>query len=71
MSLAQDGPDGLEQALADAVSETSPGLVPDCLWGPVAEAAFAALGRSGEGTEAEHGLRADRFACGRGGVAAR
>ncbi|WP_254396989.1 hypothetical protein [Streptomyces sp. AC558_RSS880] len=52
VSPAQEGPDGLEQALADAVSETSPGLVPDCLWGPVTEAAFAALGRSGEDTEA-------------------
>jgi NADPH:quinone reductase-like Zn-dependent oxidoreductase len=52
VSLAHDGPDGLEQALADAVSETSPGLVLDYLWGPVAEAAFAALGRSGEDTEA-------------------
>ncbi|PGH47173.1 hypothetical protein CRI70_29910 [Streptomyces sp. Ru87] len=52
MSLAQDGPGGLEQALADAVSETSPGLVLDYLWGPVAEATFAALGRSGEDTEA-------------------
>lgn len=52
VSLAQDGPGGLEQALADAVSETSPGLVLDYLWGPVAEATFAALGRSGEDTEA-------------------
>jgi NADPH:quinone reductase-like Zn-dependent oxidoreductase len=52
VSLAHDGPDDLEKALADAVSETSPGLVLDYLWGPVAEAAFAVLGRSGEDTEA-------------------
>ncbi|GGP02209.1 zinc-binding alcohol dehydrogenase family protein [Nonomuraea glycinis] len=52
VSLAHDGPDGMEKALADAVSETSPGLVLDYLWGPVAEAAFAVLGRSGEDTEA-------------------
>jgi NADPH:quinone reductase-like Zn-dependent oxidoreductase len=52
VSLAHDGPHGLEKALADAVSETSPGLVLDYLWGPVAEAAFAVLGRSGEDTEA-------------------
>jgi NADPH:quinone reductase-like Zn-dependent oxidoreductase len=52
VSLAHDGPDGLEKALADAVSETSPGLVLDYLWGPVAEAAFAGLGRGGEDTEA-------------------
>lgn len=52
VSLDHDGPDGLEKALADAVSETSPGLVLDYLWGPVAEAAFAVLGRSGEDAEA-------------------
>lgn len=52
VSLAQDGPDGLEKALADAVDEASPDLVLDYLWGPVAEAAFAVLGRSGEDTEA-------------------
>ena len=52
VSLAHDGPDSLQKALADAVSETSPGLVLDYLWGPIAEAAFAALGRNGEGTEA-------------------
>ena len=33
------------------MSETSPGLVLDYLWGPVAEATFAVLGR-GEDTEA-------------------
>ncbi|MFI9534404.1 zinc-binding dehydrogenase [Nocardia fusca] len=53
VSLAHEGPDGLEAALADAVSETSPGLVLDYLWGPVAEAAFTVLGRSGEDTEAD------------------
>lgn len=52
VSLAHDGPDGMEKALADALSETSPGLVLDYLWGPVAEAAFAVLGRSGEDAEA-------------------
>lgn len=51
VSPAQDWPDGPEQALADAVSETSPGLVPDCLWGLDTEPAFAALGRDGEDTE--------------------
>ncbi|WP_241177834.1 hypothetical protein [Mycolicibacterium nivoides] len=34
VSLAHNGPDGLEKALADVVSETSPGLVMDYLWGP-------------------------------------
>lgn len=53
VSLAQNGPDGLEKALADAVAETQPGLVLDYLWGPVAEAAFAVLGRSGEDAEAD------------------
>lgn len=53
VSLAQDGPDGLEKALADAVAEAQPGLVLDYLWGPVAEAAFAVLGRGGEDTEAD------------------
>ncbi|HUQ58404.1 zinc-binding alcohol dehydrogenase family protein [Lentzea sp.] len=53
VSLAQNGPDDLEKALADAVAEAQPGLVLDYLWGPVAEAAFAVLGRSGEDTEAD------------------
>ncbi|MCG8917691.1 zinc-binding alcohol dehydrogenase family protein [Actinokineospora sp. PR83] len=53
VSLAQDGPDGLEKALADAVAEAQPGLVLDYLWGPVAEAAFAVLGRGREDTEAD------------------
>ncbi|ULN49548.1 zinc-binding dehydrogenase [Mycolicibacterium goodii] len=52
VSLAHDGPDDLQKALADAVSETSPSLVLDYLWGPVAEAAFAVLGRGGEDTAA-------------------
>ncbi|MFD5667833.1 hypothetical protein ACFWIK_23300 [Streptomyces anthocyanicus] len=52
VSPAQDGPDALEQALADAMSETSPGLVLDCLWGPVTKAYFAALRRSGGNTGA-------------------
>lgn len=52
VSLAHDGPDSMEKALADAVSEASPGLVLDYLWGPVAEATFAVLGRSGDDTEA-------------------
>ncbi|MGX1033006.1 hypothetical protein [Streptomyces ambofaciens] len=34
VSLAQDGPDALEQALTDAVSATPPGFALDCLWGP-------------------------------------
>ncbi|CAM3365588.1 zinc-binding alcohol dehydrogenase family protein [Kibdelosporangium persicum] len=53
VSLVQNGPDALEQALAGAVAETSPSLVLDYLWGPVAEAAFAVLGRGGEDTEAD------------------
>ncbi len=53
VSLAHGGPDGLEKALADAVAEAQPGLVLDYLWGPVAEAAFAVLGRGGEDTEAD------------------
>ncbi|MEV1118808.1 zinc-binding dehydrogenase [Actinosynnema sp. NPDC049800] len=48
VSLAQDGPDALERALAGAVAEARPGLVLDYLWGPIAEAAFAVLGRGGE-----------------------
>jgi NADPH:quinone reductase-like Zn-dependent oxidoreductase len=55
VSLVQDGPDALEKALAGAVAETPPGLVLDYLWGPVAEAAFAALGRGGEDTGEDAG----------------
>lgn len=40
-------PDAWVAALAAAVAETPPTLVLDYVWGPVAEAAFAALGRSG------------------------
>jgi len=47
VSLVQDGPDALEGALAGAVAETPPGLVLDYLWGPIAEAAFAVLGKGG------------------------
>ncbi|WP_399892958.1 hypothetical protein ACGH7X_34440 [Streptomyces sp. BBFR51] len=52
VSLTQDGPDALEQALADAMSETSPRLVPNCLWGPVTKAFFAAPLSNGENTGA-------------------
>ncbi|MFC4626646.1 zinc-binding dehydrogenase [Promicromonospora alba] len=51
VSLAHS--DDLTKALADAMSGTSPDLVLDYVWGPVAEATFAVLGRSGEGTEAD------------------
>lgn len=51
VSLAHS--DDLTKALADAMSGTSPNLVLDYLWGPVAEATFAVLGRSGEDTEAD------------------
>lgn len=51
VSLAHS--DDLTKALADAMSGTSPDLVLDYLWGPVAEATFAVLGRSGEDTEAD------------------
>ncbi|ROP37157.1 quinone oxidoreductase family protein [Saccharothrix texasensis] len=53
VSLAQDGPDALEEALAGALADRSPGLVLDYLWGPVAEAAFAAVGRGGADAEAD------------------
>ncbi|ALX66034.1 quinone oxidoreductase family protein [Microbacterium sp. XT11] len=53
VSLAHDGRDDLESALADALSDSSPSLVLDYLWGHVAEATFAVLGRRGEGTEAD------------------
>ncbi|XVS66462.1 zinc-binding dehydrogenase [Actinosynnema sp. CA-299493] len=53
VSLVQDGPDALAEALAGALAGTAPGLVLDYLWGPVAEAAFAALGRGGADTEAD------------------
>ncbi|MFJ9553960.1 hypothetical protein ACIRPH_09095 [Nocardiopsis sp. NPDC101807] len=47
VSLAHDGPDALAAALAATVEQDPPALVLDFLWGTVAEAAFAALGRSG------------------------
>jgi len=53
VSLNQDGPEALENALAAAIGEASPSLVLDYVWGPVAEAAFGALGRSGEDRDAD------------------
>ncbi|MFD6443530.1 zinc-binding alcohol dehydrogenase family protein [Promicromonospora sp. NPDC060204] len=47
VSLAHDDPDTLADALADVVDDAPPALVLDFVWGPVAEAAFAALGRGG------------------------
>ncbi len=51
VSLAHDGPDALAGALAAATDDAPPTLVLDFLWGPVAEAAFAALGRGGVGDD--------------------
>jgi NADPH:quinone reductase-like Zn-dependent oxidoreductase len=45
--LAGATPDAWVAALGAAVAEAQPALVLDFLWGPVAEAAFAALGRAG------------------------
>ncbi|GLY92530.1 quinone oxidoreductase family protein [Actinoallomurus iriomotensis] len=45
--LAGDTPDAWAAALGAAVAEAQPALVLDFVWGPVAEAAFAALGRPG------------------------
>ncbi|MGV2985324.1 zinc-binding dehydrogenase [Microbacterium sp. AGC85] len=53
VSLNQGGPEALEDALAAAIGDASPGLVLDYVWGPVAEAAFGALGRSGEDPDAD------------------
>ncbi|MGA6205771.1 zinc-binding alcohol dehydrogenase family protein [Nocardia testacea] len=47
VALAPDAPDAWAAALAATVAETRPGLVLDYVWGPVAEAAFAALGEPG------------------------
>jgi NADPH:quinone reductase-like Zn-dependent oxidoreductase len=47
VSLAHDGPDAVADALAEVVDDAPPALVLDFVWGPVAEAAFAALGRGG------------------------
>ena len=51
VSLAETDPDALAGALADAVADTPPTLVLDYVWGPVAEASFAALGRTGLGDD--------------------
>jgi NADPH:quinone reductase-like Zn-dependent oxidoreductase len=45
--LSPDAPAAWPAALGAAVAEAQPTLVLDYVWGPVAEAAFAALGRSG------------------------
>ncbi|MEW9552307.1 hypothetical protein [Nonomuraea sp. NPDC050783] len=47
--LAGAAPGAGAAALAAAVAETRPTLVLDFVWGPVAEAAFAALGKAGAG----------------------
>ncbi|WP_328393757.1 zinc-binding alcohol dehydrogenase family protein [Nocardia sp. NBC_00416] len=47
VALAQEAPDAWAGALGAAVAAAPPALVLDYVWGPVAEAAFAALGRSG------------------------
>lgn len=48
VSLATDDPAG---ALAAAIQDGAPSLVLDYVWGPVAEAAFSALGRRGLGAD--------------------
>lgn len=48
VSLNRHSPEALEDALAAAVADDAPSLVLDYLWGHVAEAAFAALGRGGQ-----------------------
>jgi NADPH:quinone reductase-like Zn-dependent oxidoreductase len=45
--LAAAAPDARATALAAAVAEAQPTLVLDLVWGPVAEATFAALGKAG------------------------
>lgn len=47
VALASDAPGTWADTLAATVAETQPTLVLDYVWGPVAEAAFAALGTSG------------------------
>ncbi|MGI5222614.1 zinc-binding alcohol dehydrogenase family protein [Nocardia sp. CA-290969] len=47
VALASDAPGTWPAALGAAVAEAPPDLVLDYVWGPVAEAAFAALGKSG------------------------
>lgn len=54
--LAPDASDAWSTALGAAVAEAQPTLVLDYVWGPVAEAAFAALGRSGPD---DHGAAVD------------
>ncbi|MGW0245364.1 zinc-binding alcohol dehydrogenase family protein [Nocardia goodfellowii] len=44
--LAPDAPDTWSDALGSVVAEMQPTLVLDYVWGPVAEAAFAALGQT-------------------------
>ncbi len=46
VALAADAPDTWPAALGAAVAEAQPALVLDFVWGPAAEAAFAALGRT-------------------------
>ncbi|MEO3803486.1 zinc-binding alcohol dehydrogenase family protein [Nonomuraea sp. B1E8] len=52
--LANPAPEAGASALATAVAEAQPALILDFVWGPVAEAAFAALGstRPDDGIEA-------------------
>ena len=45
VSLVHDGPDDLAETLGKITGEAPPALVLDFLWGPVAQAAFDALGR--------------------------
>ncbi|WP_459546081.1 zinc-binding alcohol dehydrogenase family protein [Nocardia sp. X0981] len=47
VALAPDAPDAWVAALAAAVADTQPTLVLDYVWGPVAEATFAAWGKAG------------------------
>lgn len=49
LSLVHESPGSLTDALARVTGEAPPALVLDFLWGPVAEAAFAALGRTRPG----------------------
>jgi NADPH:quinone reductase-like Zn-dependent oxidoreductase len=53
VSLVQDGAGDLEKPLIAAMGGTAPGLVLDYVWGSIAEAAFTALARVGEDTEAD------------------
>ncbi len=52
LTVALTGDHGLDAAaIAEALGSDAPGLVLDFVWGPVAESAFAALGRSGFGED--------------------